>query len=98
MRFDEANLAASKPGVPPVAWAADLETCRNQKAAETETADAASLNYQRFYANYYVGLYLECIGKTDEARRYLRQATKHKNDHYMWHVARVHAARLPKAK
>lgn len=68
------------------------------KAAETETADAASLNYQRFYANYYVGLYLECIGKTDEARRYLRQATKHKNDHYMWHVARVHAARLPKAK
>ncbi|MCG8586550.1 MAG: tetratricopeptide repeat protein [Pirellulales bacterium] len=66
------------------------------KAAETDSAGDARLNYQRFYANYYVGLYLESIGKPDLARPYLLAAPKYKNDHYMWHVARVHAERLAK--
>jgi lipoprotein NlpI len=68
------------------------------KAAETDGASPERLNYQRFYANYYVGLYLESIGKPDLARRHLLAAPKYKNDHYMWHVARVHAERLAKPK
>jgi len=66
------------------------------KAAETEKTRAPELIYQRFYAHYYVGLYLECIGKPDLARPHLLAAAKFKNDHYMWHVARIHAEQLVK--
>ena len=66
------------------------------KAANANKDDKARQNYQQFYANYYLGLYLEATGKPELARAHLLEAPKHKNDHYMWHVARIHAARLAK--
>ena len=68
------------------------------KAADANKDNKIRHNYQQFYAHYYLGLYFESIGKPKLARPHLLEAPKHKNDHYMWHVARIHAERLTKLK
>ncbi len=60
------------------------------KAAEAD-APPEQLNAQRFYANLYVGLYYVITGKRELALAHLREAEKHRIDHFMWQVARVHA-------
>ncbi|MCA9213645.1 MAG: hypothetical protein KDB27_11295 [Planctomycetales bacterium] len=47
-----------------------------------------------FYAHLYVGLYYEAAGKPELVRKHIEQSTKHRIDHYMWDVARVHLQRL----
>ena len=49
-----------------------------------------------FYAHLYVGLYYEAAGKTELVQKHMELAVKHRIDHYMWDVARVHLARLRK--
>jgi lipoprotein NlpI len=66
------------------------------KAAEAGKVSDAELNHQRFYANLYVGLYYDSLGKTDEAMNYLKVAVDHPIGHYMWTVAKVHADLLAK--
>ncbi|HEY2895208.1 MAG TPA: hypothetical protein VGJ16_13370, partial [Pirellulales bacterium] len=52
------------------------------------------LNGRLFYAHLYVGLYQEAAGNAQGAHENLTAAVKHRIAHYMWDVARVHAARL----
>ncbi len=67
------------------------------RAAEAGDASAEQRNHQRFYANLYVGLYYDSLGRPDDARKYLKIAVEeHRIDHYMWTVAKVHAALLAK--
>ena len=48
----------------------------------------------RFYAHLYLGLYFDVASQPAEARRHLPAAVKdYRVEHYMWDVARVHAAR-----
>ena len=50
------------------------------------------LNDRLMYANLYLGLYHESKGEFDQSLKYLETAAKkHRNDNYMWDVARVHA-------
>lgn len=60
------------------------------QAAEVDPGSAAALNRQRFYANLYVGLFLEAQGKAEEGLVYIRRAQDLKIDHYMWNVADIH--------
>jgi lipoprotein NlpI len=60
------------------------------KAAEQGDPDADQLNRQRFYGHLYLGLYAETLGDRNLARKHLEQAVKHRIEHYMWDVARVH--------
>jgi lipoprotein NlpI len=52
------------------------------------------LNLRLFYAHLYIGLWHEAAGNTDEAKKHILEAEKHKIDHYMWDVAHIHAERL----
>lgn len=50
---------------------------------------------REFYAHLYLGLYYEAAGNAELARQHIATAAHdYQNDHYMWHVARVHAERL----
>ena len=50
-----------------------------------------------FYAHLYIGLYHEANGNDALARQHITAAAEdHGADHYMWHVARVHAERFKK--
>jgi lipoprotein NlpI len=65
------------------------------KASEKPNQNPAVLRSQRFYANLYVGLYLESLGKRGEARPYIEKAaTDFRIEHYMGDVARVHWERI----
>ncbi len=59
-------------------------------AARAGNPPADVLNERLFYAHLYIGLYYEAAGKSKQARDHIAQAVKHKVDHYMGHVARVH--------
>ena len=66
-----------------------------------ETARAEGSPSQRasalFYAHLYIGLYHEANGNDALARQHITAAAEdHEADHYMWHVARVHAERFRK--
>lgn len=50
----------------------------------------------RFYADLYVGLFLEAIGKPDQAAKYLTRASEATVGGYMRDVARVHVRRSRK--
>ena len=64
------------------------------KAAEAGTTSEHERAHRRFYARLYLGLYLEAIGKSDEAGENIRLAEKYASDDYMGDVARVHARQL----
>jgi lipoprotein NlpI len=51
-------------------------------------------NQRLFYAKLYIGLWYEAAGQSDEAKKYILEAEKHKVANYMWDVAHVHADRL----
>ncbi len=60
-------------------------------AAEAGNPSPAELNTRRFYAHLYLGLYHEGLDEHEEAIKHLERAvSRHKVDHYMWHVGRVH--------
>jgi lipoprotein NlpI len=60
-------------------------------AARAGQPPPARLNEQLFYANLYVGLYLDAQGNKREALKYLDKAAEERSvRHYMWDVARVH--------
>jgi lipoprotein NlpI len=68
------------------------------KAAQEGKLSAEPLNRQLFYAHLYLGLYYEVTGDAKRALEHLATAAdKHRIDHYMWDVARVHADLLRKA-
>jgi lipoprotein NlpI len=51
-----------------------------------------------FYAHLYLGLYYDVLGDSKRALEHLHEATeKHRIDHYMWDVARVHRDVLKKS-
>jgi lipoprotein NlpI len=56
------------------------------------------LNERLFYAHLYLALYYEAAGDAEACARHIVEAEKHRIPHYMWDVARVHAARLQSAK
>jgi lipoprotein NlpI len=59
--------------------------------ARSGTPSPGELNVRLFYANLYVGLFLEAAGKHADAMKHIRAAVdNHPVDHYMWEVARVH--------
>ena len=60
-------------------------------AAEAGQADEAKRKEQRFYANYYVGMYYEAVGEPKKSLEHLKTAVeKYPIGHYMMDVARVH--------
>ena len=62
------------------------------RAARRGNPTPQQLNDRLMYANLYLGLYHESKGELDQSRKYLETAAqKHRNDNYMWDVARVHA-------
>lgn len=63
-------------------------------ACQAGSPSPDQLNQRLFYAHLYVGLYEEAAGDAQAARENLTAAVKHRIAHYMWDVARVHAARL----
>ena len=66
-------------------------------AAKGGYSSLAQLNRQRFYANFYMGLFYEASGNQTLARRYVTEAAEnYKADDYMGDVARVHAELLRK--
>jgi lipoprotein NlpI len=64
------------------------------EACQAGSSSPDQLNQRLFYAHLYVGLYQEAAGNSNQAREYLTAAVKRRIPHYMWDVARVHAARL----
>ena len=77
----------------------DLYAGRSDEAAVIAAVKAgepgpAELNARQFYAELYLGLLAEAQGDERQALDHLSAAGKHKIGHYMWDVARVHAALL----
>ncbi len=66
-------------------------------AAASGSSDEPDRRYREFYAHLYLGLHYEAIGEPELARKQILAAAALPNDHYMWHVANVHAARLVEA-
>lgn len=63
-------------------------------AVEAGPKVGPNATWSRFYANLYVGLYLEATGDEAKAKPYiLAAADKYKVNHYMWDVAAIHAKR-----
>ena len=59
--------------------------------AEAGTATAERRNEQRFYANYYVAMYYECVGEPKKSLESMKTAVeKYPIGHYMMDVAKVH--------
>ncbi|HEY4311466.1 MAG TPA: tetratricopeptide repeat protein [Pirellulales bacterium] len=52
------------------------------------------LNERLFYAHLYLALYFEATGDTESCAEHIVEAEMHRIPHYMWDVARVHAARI----
>jgi lipoprotein NlpI len=63
------------------------------QAARQGDPPAERLNERLFYAHLYLGLFYEAAGDAQKAAEHIAEAEKHKIPHYMWDVARVHAAR-----
>lgn len=64
-------------------------------AVEAGPKEGPAATWSRFYANLYVGLYLEATGEEAKAKPYiLAAADKFKVNHYMWDVAAIHAKRF----
>jgi lipoprotein NlpI len=63
-------------------------------AARAGAPSPDGLNARLFYAHLYLGLYYEVSGDARRAREQILEARAHKNGHYMWNVADVHAKRL----
>ena len=60
-------------------------------AAEAGKANDDLRKEQRFYANYYVGMYYEAVGEPKKSLEHLKTAVeKYPIGHYMMDVARVH--------
>jgi lipoprotein NlpI len=60
-------------------------------AAKAGEPAAQDLNKQLFYAHLYIGLYFETEGNKKKALEHITiAADDHRNDDYMWDVARVH--------
>lgn len=68
-------------------------------AAKAGEPDEAELKHRLFYAHLYIGLFHEAAGAEQLARQHIQLAAQmYPISHYMGDVARVHAARLAKAK
>jgi lipoprotein NlpI len=74
---------------------ATIEDVMNEAKRGDPAPDA--LNRHLFYAQLYVGLYCEAVGKNDQARQHLEEAAKHVVPDYMYGVAKVHLKRLAPA-
>ena len=65
------------------------------EAAEAVTDSKEEARSARFYAHLYLGLYADLMGRTDEAREHLKQASALTVPRdFMGHVARYHLSRL----
>jgi lipoprotein NlpI len=67
-------------------------------AAKAGEPPPEKLKTQLFYANLYVGLYYESLGKPDLARPHILDAAKNRIGHYMGDVAVIHMKRIAKEK
>ena len=63
-------------------------------AANANSPNRELQNQRLFYAHLYIGLWHEAAGNSDDAKKHILEAEKHKIAHYMWDVAHVHAERL----
>ena len=64
------------------------------RAAQAGNPPAERLNERLFYAHLYIALYYEAGGDAQQAAEHIATSENHRIPHYMWDVARVHAARL----
>lgn len=67
-------------------------------AAKAGSPPPERLKTQLFYANLYVGLYYESLGKRDLAKPHIQGAAKDRIGHYMGDVAVIHAKRMKEEK
>ena len=67
-------------------------------AAKAGEPPPEKLKPQLFYANLYVGLYYESLGKPELAKPHIVDAAKNRIGHYMGDVAVIHAKRMMKEK
>jgi lipoprotein NlpI len=68
------------------------------RAVDQGDPSPEQLNERLFYAELYLGLYYEAADDAKQAAEHMNSAESHKISHYMWDVARVHAARLRETK
>jgi lipoprotein NlpI len=68
------------------------------RAVDQGNPTPEQLNERLFYAHLYLGLYYDAAGDAKQAAEHINAAEGHKISHYMWDVARVHAARLRETK
>jgi lipoprotein NlpI len=67
------------------------------KACAKAKGSPEKYNRALFYAHLYLGLYYDVHGEPQRALEHLNEATeKHRIEHYMWDVARVHRDMLKK--
>ena len=72
------------------------------EAAQADEPSREQLAGRLFYAHLYLALYYDATGDRERAAQYIRLAAADdlgKNpliNRYMWDVARIHAARLPR--
>lgn len=65
-------------------------------AVRSDKPNENVLNVREFYASLYLGSYYDATGDAAKAKSYLDEAVRHRVDHYMWDVAKVHADLLKK--
>jgi lipoprotein NlpI len=69
-----------------------------EQIVEAIDHDSKPKAYDRFYGNYYLGLYLDAIGQPDKAELFLVKAVDEKLTGYMPDAARLHLELLRKGK
>lgn len=73
---------------------ADAATVNDVIKAAQAVDGPANRNRSLFYAHLYIGLLYDVRNESKQARQHIvTAADKHRIGHYMWDVARVHAAR-----
>jgi lipoprotein NlpI len=96
-------LAIGKDRRVPMTEVYDLFRGKLKPADVLAAANAGELTDEQrkprlFYAHLYLGLYLDVLGKKEEAKKHLALAAgKYRIDHYMGEVARVHGSILSRS-
>lgn len=67
-------------------------------AVGTDNPPPDEMRLRQFYADLYLGLYYEALGEAAKARQHIQAAADREIPHYMWDVAKVHAALLKPAR
>ena len=75
-----------------------MEPVQVIEAANATHGGPEGKSLARFYGNLYVGLYYDCLGEFDLAKKHLENCVAEKSGGYMRNVAQIHLAQLASVK